>query len=33
MYMRITTMSYDPDRESEFITIADAGRDELLMAS
>ena len=29
MYMRITTMSYDPDREDEFIAIADAARDEM----
>ena len=29
MYMRITTMSYDPDREGEFIAIADAARDEM----
>ena len=29
MYMRITTMSYDPDREGEFIDIADAARAEM----
>ena len=29
MYIRITTMSYDPDREGEFIAIADAARDEM----
>ena len=29
MYMRITTMSYDPDREGEFMAIADAARDEM----
>ena len=27
MYIRITTMSYDPDREGEFMAIADAARD------
>ena len=29
MYIRITTMSYDPDREGEFMAIADAARDEM----
>ena len=29
MYFRITTMSYDPDREGEFMAIADAARDEM----
>ena len=29
MYFRITTFSYDPDREDEFIAIADAARDEM----
>ena len=29
MYMRITSFSYDPDREDEFIAIADAARDEM----
>ena len=29
MYMRITTMSYVPDREGEFMAIADAARDEM----
>ena len=29
MYIRITTFSYDPDREDEFIAIADAARDEM----
>ena len=29
MYIRITSFSYDPDREDEFIAIADAARDEM----
>ena len=29
MYIRITTFSYDPDREDELIAIADAARDEM----
>ena len=29
MYMRITSFSYDPDREDEFIAIADAARAEM----
>ena len=29
MYFRITTMSYDPDREGEFMAIADAAREEM----
>ena len=29
MYMRITTMSYEPDREGEVMAIADAARDEM----
>ena len=29
MYIRITSLSYDPDREEEFIAIADAARDEM----
>ena len=29
MYFRITTFSYNPDREDEFIAIADAARDEM----
>ena len=29
MYMRITTMSYDADREGEVMAIADAARDEM----
>ena len=29
MYFRITTFSYDPDREDEFIAIADGARDEM----
>ncbi len=29
MYIRITSLSYDPDREDEFIAIADAARDEM----
>ena len=29
MYIRITSFSYDPDREDEFIAIADAVRDEI----
>ena len=29
MYFRITTFSYDPEREGEFIAIADAARDEM----
>ena len=29
MYIRITSFSYDPDREDELIAIADAARDEM----
>ena len=29
MYIRITSFSYDPAREGEFIAIADAARDEM----
>ena len=29
MYIRITSFSYDPEREDEFIAIADATRDEM----
>ena len=29
MYIRITSFSYDPDREDEFIAIADTARDEM----
>ena len=29
MYIRITSFSYDPEREDEFIAIADAARDEM----
>lgn len=29
MYIRITSFSYDPNREGEFIAIADAARDEM----
>ena len=29
MYIRITSFSYVPDREDEFIAIADAARDEM----
>mgnify|MGYP000306573058 CR=1 FL=1 len=29
MYIRITSFSYDPDREDEFIAISDSVRDEM----
>ena len=29
MYIRITSFSYDPEREDEFIAIANAARDEM----
>ena len=29
MYIRITSFAYDPNREGEFIAIADAARDEM----